>query len=380
MEAVATKGVSERTKKILLTCDCECGTEFKRYKKYVRRRNFLNPQHLGAKTLKDTTEAQCGPYTGLFLDYYLGFASRHYRTLGTVRARLRPFFLFLNEKGQLDLATVDTATVTAFRHWADDNNFKGAAADLSLLSVFFQWAIIEGHHPGPSPMIPRIHGKRKKPRVGRPYSAEQIYFIREFLQAQGNARLRAFFEIAVESGMRATEICRLRIQDLSIENKDVFVGLPNKTMTERTAFLHNHAASSLKEWLGVRKVDCGHDFLFHNVYGTPLRYGSIRAEFLRVLGQVQSKRQEVEAVIPGFSLHRLRHTLSSTLASNGADANTLMQCLGWSSLGSVDGYTRIDPETKMCSYAVAMTEIETGGASTERREVTIDEFLRLTNA
>ena len=107
--------------------------------------------------------------------------------------------------------------------------------------------------------------------------------IRQLLEQRGNARLRAFFEIAAESGMRASEICRLRIQDVFLDSKELFVGLPNKTMTERTAYFYLRAEQSIRDWLKVRRDDCGHDFLFHNHRGQPLQYSSIRREFKRTL-------------------------------------------------------------------------------------------------
>src|ERR1700731_3086267 len=44
-----------------------------------------------------------------------------------------------------------------------------------------------------------------------------------------------------------------------------------------------------------------------------------------------------ETGLETFSIHRLRHTLASNLASGGADVTTMMTCLGWVSPSSIDG-------------------------------------------
>ena len=138
--------------------------------------------------------------------------------------------------------------------------------------------------------------------------------------------------------MRASEICRLRIQDVSMDSKELFVGLPNRTMTERTAYFHLRAEQSIRDWLEIRRDDGGHDFLFHNYWGQPLQYASIREEFGRVLCINNGGVFRNETGLQTFSLHRLRHTQASTLANHGADASTIMRCTGWVSPESLDGY------------------------------------------
>jgi integrase/recombinase XerC len=73
--------------------------------------------------------------------------------------------------------------------------------------------------------------------------------IRRLLEERGNERLRAFFEIASESGMRRSEICRLRVEDVAMDTQNLKVGLPNKTMQERLAFFSDRASARIREWL-----------------------------------------------------------------------------------------------------------------------------------
>jgi integrase len=374
MRLTADSEVSKGTKKLLLTCDCGCGEQFWRYKKDINSRNYFNGQHRAAARQRECTEAQCGPYLDPFNEYIEGPAARLYRDLRSVRLALRPFFLFLNTNDIVDLQDVTSARITAFQRWGIANGYAKAAKDTSALSTFFKWARVEGRYVGDSPVVPSLHGKRNKPRVGQPYTTEETCRIRELLEERGNERLRAFFEIAAESGMRAREICRLQLHHVSLEKKELFVGVPNKAQTERKAFFYTRAQQRVREWLKVR-TDCGHDFLFHNQQGKPLKYDSIRREFQQALCLKARGKVCNETGLQQFSIHRLRHTNSSTLASNGADATTLVYCLGWASSEPISGYTRIDEDSKKRSFVETMTRVEEKAGDEQTQVLSPEEFL-----
>ncbi len=303
-------------------------------------RTFLNRHHAGDAERKRCDEAQCGPYLELFTSYVEGAAARIYRDLASARNLLRPFFLFLNTCSMARLDEVTAGTITAFKVRGRNNDHLAAANDTSALSTFFEWATMTGLYGSDNPVIPALHAKKRKPRMGRPYSSEEKYAIRQLLRERGNLRLRAFLEIAAGSGMRADEMCRLRLHHVSPDRRELFVALPNKTMTERIAYFYNRAEVALCDWLQKRKVDCRHDYLFTNYLGHPLRYDSIRMEFRRTLCIECEGVVYTSTGLQEFSLHRLRHTQASTLASNGAGASTIMTCTGWVSAASIDEYVR----------------------------------------
>jgi site-specific recombinase XerD len=320
----------------------------------------------------------CGPYLSLVTEYLEGPAKRAYADVGGVRKQIAPFFRYVAAQGNLSLTEVTPATITSFKAWACQNGYVSASNDTSALSTFFQWLIYEERYEGESPVVPSIHGRKKVARSGRPYTSQEIGQIREWLEERGNERLRAFFEMALESGMRKTELYRVRLPDLFIDKQTLRVGLPNKTMRERQAFFADRASARILEWLTVRKADCGHDFLFHNSNGDPLRWNTTMEEFKRVLCKIYRGRMMHETGLDSFSIHRLRHTLSSNLASNGADANTLMTVLGWASASSVDVYTRISEDAKVRGFVVAMDKVEQQcDEGIGKQVLTLEEFLLL---
>jgi integrase len=149
-------------------------------------------------------------------------------------------------------------------------------------------------------------------------------------------------------------------------------------MRERTAFFSDRATTRIREWLAVREMECGHEFLFHNHIGGPLSGESIHNEFKRALCKSYQGRVANETGLEKFSIHRLRHTLTSNLASGGADGTTLMTCLGWVSPSSVEGYTRLSEEAKVHGFVTAMDKVEQQIADGfGKRTLTPEEFLLL---
>lgn len=366
-------------KKVELVCDCGCGSVFYRYRNKIRyNNNYVSTQHQVAFERKKYLKEQCGSFLPLVTRYLDGAAKARYRSSNHVRALISPFFRYLCEHGIEAIDEVNCATVTAFQLWARENGFTAASKDISALSTFFQWAIVEELYKGESPVIPAIHGRRKKARSGRPYSMVEMAEMRRLLLERGNERVRAFFEIACESGMRREEICRLRLEDLTIDSRTLKVRLPNKTMRERNVFFSDRAGVRIREWLAVRKVSCDHDLIFHNKHVNALRGNSICNEFNRMLCKTYQGKVANETGFDTFSIQRLRHTLASNLASVGADANTVRTCLGWVSPASAEGYTRIDEHTRKAGFVAAMNRVERQAVDGSGvRVITAAEFLLL---
>jgi len=343
------------TPKLKLICGCGCGTTFFRYRNKVKAfPAYFSRAHQGAHTTRLYLEEMCGPYLDLIVAYLDGPAKDRYRDTRKVRTSLAPFFSYLNHQGITELAEVSPATIGSFVVWAGEK-YRAATRDLSALSTFFHWCRIEDLYPHENPVIPSKHvPARKQSHRGRPYSDEEIDGMRERLDLYGTPKARAIFELALETGLRNGEICRLRIGDVNLASRTVTVGLPNKTMQIRESFFYSdRVLQCVQEWLVVRRADCDHDFLFHNEYGGPLRADSLLEDLRRSLQDPHPDVMDESASWYPFEAHRLRHTCASRLKRGGAEVNTLMTQCGWRARGSIETYTAADEQTKMVEFAVA---------------------------
>ena len=162
----------------LLTCDCGCGTQFLRRKKPKNGSIvFLNPQHAGLYERDQLATERCGRFRGIFDEYITGSAASRYRDTDHVRQALYPMFVYMNEHGIETLDAVTPKTITHYLAWADRTGRRNAVQELSALSVFFQWLIVEGRREHANPVIPRFHARPKKYRMPRPLVACRREFV-----------------------------------------------------------------------------------------------------------------------------------------------------------------------------------------------------------
>jgi integrase/recombinase XerC len=321
-----------------------------------------------------------GPYQGIVKQYLDGVTAVRPRQVGGVRTSLGPFFLFLAEHGIESLESVNPKTMTKYLVWSRDTGYKNAAHNISVLSVFFKWAKAHGHRRGGNPVITKMHGEPRKHRLPRPYSREQRDLIWEILRVRGSTRLRAAMAIGEEAGLRIGEICRLKLEDVDRVRQRLFVGLPVKTNREREALFSDDGARYIREWLEERQLDCGHDYLFHNSQGKPLKEAALSREFRRVVCKTYKGKVMHDEGLESWSTHRLRHTMASDLLAGGADIAVIMEAGGWRSPECMAGYAQVDWARARKGYDEAMRKAREPKAKLTVTTMTPKEFLSLSRS
>jgi site-specific recombinase XerD len=361
-----------------VVCGCGCGEEFQRRKSDVNPGdlNYVSVQHAGAHRSRIYLEDTCGPFLGIVTEYLDGFATHHYKNLGTIRAGVCPFILFLNERGITNLERVTSKTITEFIAWSEEVEYKNAAHNISVLKGFFQWANRHGYRTSSCPVVPKFHGKKRPQYLPRPYPAEEMALIWRLANERGNSRVRAVLAIGEEAGLRLGEICRLREQDIDLEGRRLFVRLPNKTDCERWAPFSEKAARYIAAWRLDRDENCDHNSLFHNsVGGSPLPE-TMHRELCRTFCRAYAGETIHSEGLDEWSTHRLRHTMASNLASGGASIATIMGAGGWRSVSSMLIYTKNDEGRARRGYDEAMRRAnEQADVGTSKRVLSLDEFL-----
>jgi integrase/recombinase XerC len=172
----------------------------------------------------------------------------------------------------------------------------------------------------------------------------------QILHERGNSRLRLAAAIALESGLRIGELCRLRLLDINLKKQSLFVGLPNKGNRERIAFFSDLTNQFYQDWLKERDPECDHNYLLHNTRRNPCTVPSLIHEFCRVLCKDHKGKRIHETGFDKWSTHKLRHTMASNMVSAGADAATIMASGGWKSYQAMCGYARVDIDVARRGY------------------------------
>jgi len=279
-----------------------------------------------------------------------------------VRCNLCAFFHYLRGRRIRKLSKVTPSVITAFLADLRKTRRKSAGKVAGNVSLLFDWLIVSGKLKTSNPVIRRFHSEKRITRLPRPYAKQEMALIRSLIEAGGDPALTLAVAIGEEAGLRISEVCNLRLDDVDIEGQSLFIRLPNKTNTERFAPFHNKTRDAYIEWLSHRPA-VGHDFLFTGRSGAPLRKWTLRTVLNRLLCGTDK--------LDSFSFHRLRHTAASRVYP-AMDALSVMSTFGWKSEQVMQGYTRLLPESLRESYMSAMDQVERetleGSARTESLE------------
>jgi integrase/recombinase XerC len=342
-----------------LTCDCGCGLHFlgSKGKNNISGLVFISQQHRAHYITTKYQSESCGPFLGLVAEYLSGFASRHYRDIRTPRLALCPFFHFLNTIGIQSVGEVSPKTITDFLTWAKQVGFKSPAYNISKISTFFAWLIAEERYKAGNPVVGLIHNQARRRYEPRPLGDEELQLAWQLLLARGDARLRFAAAVALEAGLRISEICHLRLSDVDMKRQTLFVRLPNKSNVERWAFFGDRTKRYYLELLAEREPNCPYDNLLLNNWGQPCKVSSLRYFFNNVLRKNRQGKIVNAVGFEKWSTHRLRHNMATTLFRGGADTHTVMAAGGWASAEAMSKYVLVDIDTARRGYDEALRRL-----------------------
>jgi integrase/recombinase XerC len=159
-------------------------------------------------------------------------------------------------------------------------------------------------------------------------------------------RDRAILETLYSAGLRVSELTRLDLGDLDLN--DGVATVRGKGKRERLAMIGPQALTALKEWLAAREAlprRGKHDAVFLNKNGTRLTSRSV--------GRLLAKYQALAGLDPDTSPHSLRHSFATHLLDHGADIRSVQELLGHRSLATTQIYTHVTTQRLKDSYQKA---------------------------
>ena len=144
------------------------------------------------------------------------------------------------------------------------------------------------------------------------------------------ARDRAIIAFLVDTGVRASELCNLRVRDVHLANLQALV--MGKGSKERLVEFSPNTAKHLWRYLATRDQPEDHHFLFVSLDGQSLSRYALRRVILNI---------GARAGVPNANVHRFRHTFAIQFLRNQGNIFALQRMLGHSTLDMVNRYLRI---------------------------------------
>ena len=173
----------------------------------------------------------------------------------------------------------------------------------------------------------RIHHVSKLPDV---WSREEV---ERFLSVVDDPRYLAIFINAYGSGLRVSEICKLRIEDVDSKDMRLFIRQA-KCNKDRYTILSKKGLDALRRYWKIFKPTSSDHYLFPGRWNK----GHLTAGWVEHMFNIYKEKAGITA---SGTVHTLRHCFATHALEAGTDVLYIKQLLGHSCFSSTDTYLHI---------------------------------------
>jgi len=280
----------------------------------------------------------------LYLEMELGLSPN---TIAAYSRDLRDFAAFC-DIANIAIASASAASVAKYLQFLQTEQKLATPSILrhiASLKMFYRFAISRQYVANnPTDLLETPHSWKKLPDVlGR----EQIAALLAVAGSEEINRLakrdKAIIELFYASGLRASELAELNLEDLHFDLG--VVRILGKGQKERIVPLGKHAIHAINDYLNTLRPE------LINVKTTRAKAAANKVFLTRsggpmtriILWQLVRKFAR-QAGIHAIHPHTLRHTFATHLLSGGADLRVVQELLGHSNVVTTQIYTHVDAD------------------------------------
>jgi len=260
-------------------------------------------------------------------------------SLAAYKSDLKQLNRYLKQQKELEqLADIDKQTLRGFLQELQKLGLakSSQARMLSSIKSFFAFLRLEQLvEQDPSVLLEAPKQARKLPEYLSIDEVDQIFNAIDLSHPQGH-RNRAMLELLYACGLRATELCELKLSGLLLEMD--LIRLWGKGQKERIVPIGESAKQQLLFYLEQRKhleiAQKSEDIVFLNRRGKQLSR--------QMLFLVVKKAVADAGIDKNISPHSFRHSFATHLVEGGADLRLVQQLLGHASITTTELYSQLD--------------------------------------
>jgi integrase/recombinase XerD len=276
--------------------------------------------------------------------YLLAASARHLsqHTIADYVNTFRKFVDFLAD--DLPISEITSKHIEAFL--ASQEVSKKTVKNYHVgLSALWCWAVSEGL--AADNVVRKIIPPKPEKKAVKPYSEEDVRAMLGALSSSrsyarpgkresrhglpNESRNRAVILLLLDTGIRAEELCTLRINQVDLRNRRITVF--GKGSKERIIPFCARTGQAIWRYLKEeRKDEPAGALLFANLNGTELD----RSQLLKTINRIAERAGVYHA-----NVHRFRHTFAINFLRNGGDPYALQMALGHSTMEMVRHYLEI---------------------------------------
>lgn len=202
-----------------------------------------------------------------------------------------------------------------------------------VLSSFFEWCALEGHVPA-NP-VKRISAIKTGKSPRKAMKRIEIEYLRN---SCCNLRDKALVDFLYSTGVRVSEFCNARIDNIDWEKKAVLIEHGKGNVT-RWTYLNPESEVSLRAYLDSRRDNS--PYIFAPACGTsdkPIAPRTVQNAIDRIVAR-SGKRYSVK-----ISPHIFRHTIATVLLHNGMPVEQVQRFLGHANINTTMIYAEVRDE------------------------------------
>ena len=210
----------------------------------------------------------------------------------------------------------------------------------SAIRSFYRFLVSAGRcdrNPGADILLPR--GWKKLPRVLSPQQVDHLLERVSASELKYPLRDRAMIELLYSSGLRVSELCQLRTQDVHVE--EAFLRCLGKGSKERLVPVSARAIEAIRRYQRDERPRLAARARAPELLFLADRGGRVgRDRVFRML-----RHCALLAGLPiAISPHTLRHSFATHLLAGGAGLREVQELLGHADIRTTEIYTHVDRE------------------------------------
>ncbi len=247
---------------------------------------------------------------------------------------VRDMFLFIKKRAE-DITIGDLNRFKIYLSTKKKYSKNSLYLAVKAIKAYFKYKGLDTASPLTAP---------KRPRQMPKYLTEEE--VKRLLDtAKDNPRDFAILSLLVYSGLRVSELCNLRLEDIDFAERIVYVR-SGKGDKDRIVVISQAAVNALEEYLSTRTDDM--EYLFASRKSPQIT----RVQVFRIV----RKYARLAGIKKNVTPHVLRHTLATTMLRRGVDIRYIQQFLGHSSVATTQIYTHVDDEMLKSVYDKVLQE------------------------
>lgn len=275
-----------------------------------------------------------------FLNYLTVERGLSPNTLDSYSRDLIKYLDYLSTKGIKDISKTSDLTIISFIATLKNGGLsnRSVARNLTSIRMFYRF-LTEDHHINNNPTL-NIETPKRELRLPQVLSIEEVDVLLQKPDSSTSLGLRdaAFLELLYATGLRASEIISLALNDINLEAGYLIAS--GKGSKERLIPIGEVAQNLIKKYLKNSRPTLLKNKQSHHLFTTRSGKSMTRQGFWKLIKKYALATGIRKKITP----HTLRHSFATHLLERGADLRSVQMMLGHADISSTQIYTHVTTE------------------------------------